>query len=138
MNLLFYQSSEHGCKKIHKHKRVCVQLFLTSSVNTRMQQQPVSNLLSSVAESKETQTPLIEQLRTAEKITIYFMQNLRLQQTGDTSIWSIRTPQVIWSVSIFPKLNKVDCRWLSQIILPIFSFYSQSHLFIFCEHANVC
>ena len=51
-----------------------------------MQQQPVSNLLSSVAESKETQTPLIEQLRTAEKITIYFMQNLRLQQTGDTSV----------------------------------------------------
>ena len=55
MNLLFYQSSEHGCKKIYKHKRVCVQLFLTSSVNTRMQQQSVSNLLSSVAESKEIQ-----------------------------------------------------------------------------------
>ena len=51
-----------------------------------MQQQPVSNLLSSAAESKETQTPLIEQLRTVEKITIYFMQNLRLQQTGDTSV----------------------------------------------------
>ena len=51
-----------------------------------MQQQPVSNLLSSVAESKEIQTPLIEQLRTVEKITIYFMQNLRLQQTGDHSV----------------------------------------------------
>ena len=50
-----------------------------------MQQQPVSNLFSSVAESKEIQTPLIEQLRTVEKITISFMQNLRLQQTGDTS-----------------------------------------------------
>ena len=50
-----------------------------------MQQQPVSNLFSSVAESKEIQTPIIGQLRTVEKITISFMQNLRLQQTGDTS-----------------------------------------------------
>ena len=48
-----------------------------------MQQQPLSNLFSSVAE--EIQTPLIEQLRTVEKITISFMQNLRLQQTGDSS-----------------------------------------------------
>ena len=63
-----------------------VQILLTSSVNTRMQQQPLSNLFSSVAESKEIQTPLIEQLRTVEKITISFMQNLRLQQTGDSSI----------------------------------------------------
>ena len=50
-----------------------------------MQQQPVSNLFSSVAESKEIQTLLTEQLRTVEKITISFMQNPRLQQTGDTS-----------------------------------------------------
>ena len=41
-----------------------------------MQQQPVSNLLSSAAESKETQTPLIEQLRTVEKITIYLCRTL--------------------------------------------------------------
>ena len=68
-----------------RNERTRVQILLTSSVNTRMQQQPVSNLFSSVAESKEIQTPLIEQLRTVEKITISFMQNLRLQQTGDTS-----------------------------------------------------
>ena len=69
-----------------RNERTRVQILLTSSVNTRMQQQPLSNLFSSVAESKEIQTPLIEQLRTVEKITISFMQNLRLQQTGDTSI----------------------------------------------------
>ena len=69
-----------------RNERTRAQIFLTSSVNTRMQQQPLSNLFSSVAESKEIQTPLIEQLRTVEKITISFMQNLRLQQTGDTSI----------------------------------------------------
>ena len=68
-----------------RNERTRVQILLTSSVNTRMQQQPLSNLFSSVAESKEIQTPLIEQLRTVEKITISFMQNLRLQQTGDTS-----------------------------------------------------
>ena len=70
----------------HRNERTRVQILLTSSVNTRMQQQPVSNLFSSVAESKKIQTPLIEQLRTVEKIIISFMQNLRLQQTGDTSI----------------------------------------------------
>ena len=71
---------------LKKWTRSCsIQIFPTSNVNTRMQQQPVSNLFSSVAESKEIQTPLIEQLRTVEKITISFMQNLRLQQTGDTS-----------------------------------------------------
>ena len=69
-----------------RNERTRVQILLTSSVNTRMQQQPLSNLFSSVAESKEIQTPLIEQLRTVEKITIYFMQNLRLQQTGDHSV----------------------------------------------------
>ena len=68
-----------------RNERTRVQILLTSSVNTRMQQQPVSNLFSSVAESKEIQTVLTEQLRTVEKITISFMQNLRLQQTGDTS-----------------------------------------------------
>ena len=71
---------------VSRNEHARVQIFLTSNVNTRMQQQPVSNLFSSVAESKEIQTPLIEQLRTVEKITISFMQNLRLQQTGDTSI----------------------------------------------------
>ena len=69
-----------------RNERTRVQILLTSSVNTRMQQQPLSNLFSSVAESKEIQTPLIEQLRTVEKITISFMQNLRLQQTGDHSV----------------------------------------------------
>ena len=60
-----------------------------------MQQQPVSNLFSSVAESKEIQTLLTEQLRTVEKITISFMQNPRLQQTGDTSIWYIQTLHLV-------------------------------------------
>ena len=50
-----------------------------------MQQQPVSNLFSSLADSKKIQTLQTEQLRTFEKITISFMQNPRLQQTGDTS-----------------------------------------------------
>ena len=68
-----------------RNERTRVQILLTSSVNTRMQQQPLSNLFSSVAESKEIQTPLIAQLRTVEKITISFMQNPRLQQTGDSS-----------------------------------------------------
>ena len=71
---------------VSRNEHARVQIFLTSNVNTRMQQQPVSNLFSSVAESKEIQTVLTEQLRTVEKITISFMQNLRLQQTGDTSI----------------------------------------------------
>ena len=71
---------------VSRNEHARVQIFLTSNVNTRMQQQPVSNLFSSVAESKEIQTLLTEQLRTVEKITISFMQNLRLQQTGDTSI----------------------------------------------------
>ena len=71
---------------VSRNEHARVQIFLTSNVNTRMQQQPVSNLFSSVAESKEIQTLLTEQLRTVEKITISFMQNPRLQQTGDTSI----------------------------------------------------
>ena len=71
---------------VSRNEYARVQIFLTSNVNTRMQQQPVSNLFSSVAESKEIQTLLTEQLRTVEKITISFMQNPRLQQTGDTSI----------------------------------------------------
>ena len=71
---------------VSRNEQARVQIFLTFNVNTRMQQQPVSNLFSSVAESKEIQTLLTEQLRTVEKITISFMQNLRLQQTGDTSI----------------------------------------------------
>ena len=71
---------------VSRNEQARVQIFLTFNVNTRMQQQPVSNLFSSVAESKEIQTPIIGQLRTVEKITISFMQNLRLQQTGDTSI----------------------------------------------------
>ena len=66
---------------VSRNEHARVQIFLTSNVNTRMQQQPVS-----VAESKEIQTLLTEQLRTVEKITISFMQNPRLQQTGDTSI----------------------------------------------------
>ena len=50
-----------------------------------MQQQPVSNSFSSLADSKEIQTLQTEQLSTFEKITLSFMQNPRLQQTGDTS-----------------------------------------------------
>ena len=71
---------------VSRNEHALVQIFLTFNVNTSMQQQPVSNLFSSAAESKEIQTLLTEQLRTVEKITISFMQNLRLQQTGDTSI----------------------------------------------------
>ena len=70
---------------VSRNEHARVQIFLTSNVNTRMQQQPVSNLFSSVAESKEIQTLQTEKLRTFEKITISFMQNPRLQQTGDTS-----------------------------------------------------
>ena len=70
---------------VSRNEHALVQIFLTFNVNTSMQQQPVSNLFSSAAESKEIQTLLTEQLRTVEKITISFMQNLRLQQTGDTS-----------------------------------------------------
>ena len=65
-----------------------------------MQQQPVSDLFSSVAESKDIQTLQTEQLRTFKKIIISFMQNPRLQQTGDTSSWYIQTLQAKWSVSI--------------------------------------
>ena len=50
-----------------------------------MQQQPVSNSFSSLADSKEIQTLQTEQLSTFEKITISLMQDPRLQQTGDTS-----------------------------------------------------
>ena len=70
---------------VSRNERARVQIFLTSNINTRMQQQPVSDLFSSVAESKEIQTLQTEQLRTFEKIIISFMQNPRLQQTGDTS-----------------------------------------------------
>ena len=56
-----------------------------------MQQQPVSNSFSSFADSKEIQTLQTEQLSTFEKITISFMQNPRLQQTGDTSFWYIQS-----------------------------------------------
>ena len=70
---------------VSRNERARVQIFLTSKINTRMQQQPVSDLFSSVAESKEIQTLQTEQLRTFEKIIISFMQNPRLQQTGDTS-----------------------------------------------------
>ena len=82
---------------VSRNEHARVQIFLTSNVNTRMQQQPVSNLFSSVAESKEIQTLPTEQLRTVEKITISFMQNLRLQQTGDTSnlIYSNATSYMI-------------------------------------------
>ena len=97
---------------VSRNEHARVQIFLTSNVKTRMQQQPVSNLFSSVAECKEIQTLLTEQSRTFEKITISFMQNPRLQQTGDTSYWYIRTLQVIWSVSILLwsliKLTVVD------------------------------
>ena len=70
---------------VSRNERARIQIFLTSNINTRMQQQPVSDLFSSVAESKEIQTLQTEQLRTFEKIIISFMQNPRLQQTGDTS-----------------------------------------------------
>ena len=70
---------------VSRDERARLQIFLTSNINTRMQQQPVSDLFSSVAESKEIQTLQTEQLRTFEKIIISFMQNPRLQQTGDTS-----------------------------------------------------
>ena len=70
---------------VSRNERARVQIFLTSNINTRMQQQPVSDLFSSVAESKEIQTLQTEKLRTFEKIIISFMQNPRLQQTGDTS-----------------------------------------------------
>ena len=70
---------------VSRNEHVGVQIFLTSNVNTRMQQQPVSNLFSSLADSKKIQTLQTEQLRTFEKITISFMQNPRLQQTGDTT-----------------------------------------------------
>ena len=70
---------------VSRNERARVQIFLTSNINTRMQQQPVSDLFSSVAESKEIQTLQTEQLRTFEKIIVSFMQNPRLQQTGDTS-----------------------------------------------------
>ena len=135
MNLIFYQSSEHGCKKIYKHKRVCVQLFLTSSVNTRMQQQPVSNLLSSAAESKEIQTPLIEQLRTVEKITISFMQNLRLQQTGDHSVWSIQTSQAIWSVSIL--LWSLIKLTVADLVRLFFLYFPFIHSLTFSSFVNM-
>ena len=70
---------------VSRNERARVQIFLTSNINTRMQQQPVSDFFSSVAESKEIQTLQTEQLRTFKKIIISFMQNPRLQQTGDTS-----------------------------------------------------
>ena len=70
---------------VSRNERARIQIFLTSNINTRMQQQPVSDLFSSVAEFKEIQTLQTEQLRTFEKIIISFMQNPRLQQTGDTS-----------------------------------------------------
>ena len=70
---------------VSRNERARVQIFLTSNINTRMQQQPVSDLFSSVAESKDIQTLQTEQLRTFKKIIISFMQNPRLQQTGDTS-----------------------------------------------------
>ena len=70
-------------------------------------------LFSSLAESQEIQTLQIEQFRTVEKITLSFMQNPRLQQTGGTSFWYIQRLQVKWSVSILfwslIKLTFTDC-----------------------------
>ena len=63
------------------------------------------------------------------------MQNLRLQQTGDTSVWSIQISQVIWSVSIF--LWSLIKLTVADLVRLFFLYFPFIHSLTFSSFVNM-